>query len=296
MQASLKRLWSRPILLLAACALMWAGNTVAGRLAVGEVSPLLLTSLRWSFVIAVLWPVYGHEVRAHWTEIRPRLLRITALGALGYTGFNALYYAAAHETSAINMGILQGAVPIFVLIGAFFAHGTRASLAQIIGVLITTLGVIVVATRGTPQDLLDLAFNRGDLFLILACVFYAFYTVGLRDRPHMSGTAFFTLLALVAALTSLPLVLYEAYTGHLQWPTPLGWLVTAWIAVFPSCLAQLFYLRGVDLIGPSRTGVFVNLVPIFAAALAVTLISEPFHPFHALSLALVIGGIWLTQR
>lgn len=275
---------------------MWAGNTVAGRLAVGEISPLLLTCLRWTFVISVLWPLYGGEVRAHATEIKPRLLQITALGALGYTGFNALYYVAAHETTAINMGILQGTVPIFVLIVAFLMHGTRARLMQIAGVLVTSFGVLVVATQGAPHLLLETGFNRGDLYLLIACLFYAFYTVGLKDRPKLSGTGFFTLLALVAAVTSVPLAVYEWAIGDLRWPTPTGWAVTLWIALFPSFLSQIFFLRGVDLIGPSRAGVYVNLVPIFSAILAVTLIAEPFRPFHALALALVIGGIWLTQR
>ena len=132
--------------------------------------------------------------------------------------------------------------------------------------------------------------------MLAACVLYAFYTVALRDRPHMPGTAFFTLLALIAAVTSLPLVAFEALTSGLTMPTVHGLLVTAWVAIFPSFLSQLFYLRGVDLIGPGRAGVFVNLVPVFAAALAVSLIDEPFAAFHAVALALVIGGIWLAQR
>lgn len=296
MRHALERLWSNPVLLLAACALMWAGNTVAGRLAVGEISPFLLTFLRWTFVIGVLWPLYGREVRANWPQIRPRILRTAALGALGYTGFNALYYVAAHETTAINLGILQGSVPVFVLLVAFFTHGTRASFMQILGVLVTLFGVLVVATRGMPHLVLETAFNRGDLFMLVACLFYAFYAVGLRDRPKMSGTGFFTLLALVAALTSIPLAVYEWSSGAMQAPTVRGWLVTLWIAVFPSFLSQIFFLRGVDLIGPSRAGVYANLVPVFAALLAVTLIAEPFRLFHAAALVLVIGGIWLAQR
>ena len=132
--------------------------------------------------------------------------------------------------------------------------------------------------------------------MLAACVLYSFYTVALRDRPQMPGAAFFTLLAVIAAITSLPLLLYEAMTIGLTLPTQKGWMITAWVAIFPSCLSQLFYLRGVDLIGPGRAGVFVNLVPVFSAVLAVVLINEPFAPYHALALALVIGGIWLAQQ
>ncbi len=112
----------------------------------------------------------------------------------------------------------------------------------------------------------------------------------------MSGAAFFTLLALISAITSVPLVVAEAYVSGFSMPTWQGWLVTLYVAIFPSCLAQLLFLRGVDLIGPGRAGVFVNLVPVFSAILAVVLIAEPFALFHAVALALVIGGIWRAER
>jgi len=291
-----QRLYQWPGLLLTLTAVFWAGNTVAARLAIDQISPFMLTTLRWVLVAAVLWPVYGGEIRKHWSQIRPRLFAIVMLAVLGMSGFNALYYVAAHYTSAINMGILQGALPIFVLAGAYLAHGTRGGLVQLAGVLITAVGVVVVATRGEPLAILEVEFNKGDLAMLAACVLYAFYTVALRDRPHMPGAAFFTLLALIAAVTSLPLVAFEALTTGVAMPTLQGWLVTAWVAIFPSTLSQLFYLRGVDLIGPGRAGVYVNLVPVFAAVLAVVLIDEPFAAFHAVALALVIGGIWLAQR
>jgi len=291
-----QRLYQWPGLLLTLTAVFWAGNTVAARLAIDQISPFMLTTLRWVLVAAVLWPVYGGEIRKHWGQIRPRLFAIVMLAVLGMSGFNALYYVAAHYTSAINMGILQGALPIFVLAGAYLAHGTRGGLVQLAGVLITAVGVVVVATRGEPLAILEVEFNKGDLAMLAACVLYAFYTVALRDRPLMPGAAFFTLLALIAAVTSLPLVAFEALTTGVAMPTLQGWLVTAWVAIFPSTLSQLFYLRGVDLIGPGRAGVYVNLVPVFAAVLAVVLIDEPFAAFHAVALVLVIGGIWLAQR
>jgi drug/metabolite transporter (DMT)-like permease len=295
-ERSMQRLYRWPSLLLGLAALFWAGNTVAARLAIDEISPLTLTALRWVMVAAVLWPVYGREIRRHWPQIRPRLALIVLLALLGMTGFNALYYVAAHDTSAINIAILQGAMPIFVLAGAYLAHGSRAGLVEQLGVFITALGVAVVATRGAPQSILQMEFNQGDLVMLAACVLYALYTVALRDRPNMPAVPFFALLALIAAITSLPLVALEVMTGTFRLPTAQGLAVTVWIAVFPSFLSQIFYLRGVDLIGPGRAGVFVNLVPVFAAVLAVGLISEPFAPYHGAALILVVGGIWLAQR
>jgi drug/metabolite transporter (DMT)-like permease len=104
------------------------------------------------------------------------------------------------------------------------------------------------------------------------------------------------LLAVVAAVSSIPLVVLEAVTTGLWMPTLQGWLVTAFIAIFPSFVAQIFFMRGVDVVGPSRAGIYLNLVPVLAAVLAVVLLREPFAVFHGVALALVIGGIWLAER
>ena len=97
-------------------------------------------------------------------------------------------------------------------------------------------------------------------------------------------------------MTSLPLALGEAALGRFQWPTPAGWLILALVTLFPSFLAQIFFIQGVSLIGPGRAGVFVNLVPVFASILALLILHEPFEPFHAVALGLVLGGIWLSER
>lgn len=290
------RLYAAPMALLALTSLFWAGNAVASRLAVGEITPMLLVFLRWIMVIAVLWPLFGAELRAHWHLVRPRLRICILMAALGFTGFNALFYIAGHRTAAVNIGILQGSIPVFVLLLALVVHGTRITGMQVLGVALTLVGVGLVATRGDPAAMIEIGFNPGDLLMLIACGLYAFYAVALARRPAMPGRAFFTLMALIAAITSLPLAIAEAAIGGLVLPTPTGWMITLYVAIFPSCLAQLFFLRGVDLIGPGRAGVFVNLVPVFAALLAVLVLGETFAWYHAAALALVLGGIWLAQR
>ncbi|MFZ4808948.1 MAG: DMT family transporter [Hyphomicrobiaceae bacterium] len=290
------RLYEAPSLLLTLAALSWAGNAVASRLAIDHISPFTLVSVRWILVIAVLWPLFGAEVRRHWPQIRQRRGWVVLMAIIGFTLFNVLMYIAARSTSAINIGIIQGAMPVLVLLGALLAYGTRVTLVQMIGVLVTLLGVAVVATKGMPWAILEVGLAIGDALMLAACAFYAFYTVGLRTRPQMDGAAFFTLLALIACVTSAPLVLYELATTTFTPPTVQGWLVAVYVAIFPSCLAQLFFMRGVDLIGPGRAGVYINLVPVFSAILAVLILAEPFALFHGIALALVIGGIWLAQR
>ena len=132
--------------------------------------------------------------------------------------------------------------------------------------------------------------------MLAACVLYAGYTVGLRRRPEVSSLGFFTAMVAVSFAVSVPLTVTEAMLGQLQWPTAKGWMIIPMVVLFPSFLAQVCFLKGVTLIGPSRAGVFINLVPIFAAILAVVFLRESFEAFHAAALLLVLGGIWLSER
>lgn len=290
------RLGRQPYLLLTLTALFWAGNAVAGRLSVGEISPFVLTFLRWVMVAGVMLTLFAREMLCYWPVVRKHLLVMTLMAALGLTGFNTLFYLAAHKTTAVNIGILQGSIPIIVLVSAVLCFGTKISLLQAIGALVTFTGVATVATDGQPHRLLELSLNPGDAIMLTACVLYAGYTVALKRRPPIPGLVFFAYLSIVAAIASMPLVLTEAVGGGFEWPTMQGWLVTLYVAIAPSCLAQIFFIRGVELIGPERAGLFVNLVPVFAAFLAVAILAEPFHLFHAIALGMVLAGIGLAEH
>ncbi len=289
-------LHNHPIVLLTLTALFWGGNAVAGRLAVGEVSPMMLTGLRWLLVCAIFLPMVGPELRREWPVLRPRLVSIIVMGLLGFTGFNALFYIAAYYTEATNIGIIQGSIPVFVLAGALIAFRTPVRLIQAVGIAVTVIGVIVVAIRGDAARLATLSFNLGDSLMVLACLFYSAYTIALKKRPAISGLVFFAAVAVVALAGTLPLVAIEVALGQASLPTVKGWGILLYVAVFPSILGQIFYVRGVDLVGPGRAGLFVNLVPVFAAILAVVILGERFAFYHGIALALVLGGIWLAER
>jgi drug/metabolite transporter (DMT)-like permease len=289
-------LFGQAYLLLGLTALFWGGNAIAGRLAVGEVSPMVLTALRWVIVVAVMLPLTGRQLAEAWPVLRDRRVSTILMGIFGFTGFNGLFYAAAHHTTAVNLTIFQGSIPVLVLIGMVLFFGLRAVPLQILGMAVTLLGVVVVSVKGSLEILRSLAFNIGDVWTLIACVFYAGYTLGLRRRPQIPGLVYFTALAIVAFLSSLPLLAFEVATGTVQWPTLKGWAVLLYVGLLPSLLAQIFYIRGVELIGPARAGLFVNLVPVFGALLAVVLLGEPFAFYHALGLALVLGGIALAER
>jgi drug/metabolite transporter (DMT)-like permease len=291
-----KGLWGQAYVLLILTTLMWAGNGIAGRLAVGEVSPMVLTCLRWVFVVAIMVPLTGRQLVAEWSKIRSRWAFTILMGAFGFTAFNGLFYAAAHHTTAVNLTIFQGAIPVLVLLGTVLFFRARVIPLQILGMIVTILGVVLVSVKADVEILRTLALNIGDVWMLIACIFYAAYTLGLRHRPAVPSLVFFAAMAAVAFVSSLPLIGLEIAQGTAQFPTPTGWLILLYVAVMPSLLSQLFFMRGVELIGPARAGLFVNLVPVFGALLAVLLLGEPFATYHALGLVLVLGGIWLAEQ
>jgi drug/metabolite transporter (DMT)-like permease len=218
------------------------------------------------------------------------------MGAFGFTAFNALFYVAAHRTAALNLSIIQGVIPALVLIGARSLYGARIGARQALGTLATMIGVAAIAAQGDWTRLTSLAFNSGDLMILLACAIYAAFTIGLRSRPAASPLGFLAALAFVAFVTSLPLFFIEIASGGFIWPTAQGYLALAYAAFLPSFLSQLFFMRGVALIGPGRAGVFVNLVPLFGALMAVGLLGERFAAYDVVALGLVVGGIALAQQ
>jgi drug/metabolite transporter (DMT)-like permease len=140
-----------------------------------------------------------------------------------------------------------------------------------------------------------LSFKLGDALMVVACLLYAGYAVALAVRPRVAGLTFFTALSAAAALTSLLPLTVEWAMGQLEWPTPVGWAIVAYVAIGPTLVGQLLFIRGVELIGANRAGLFVNLVPVFGAMLAVLVAREAFGATEALALMLVLGGIVLSE-
>ncbi len=252
--------------------------------------------MRWAVALVPILIAARPSLRRDWPALRARWLYLAVMGAAGYTAFVALFYVAAHRTTALNLSIIQGAIPALVLIGARTFLGVRFTLVQALGALVTMLGVVVIAAQGDPSRLMALAFNSGDVMMVVGAVIYAGYTVGLRERPKVSGLSMLAAMAVAAFITSVPLMIWEIASGGFVWPTEGGLLALAYVALGPAFAAQIFYMRGVELIGPGRAGVFVNLVPVFGAIMAVALLGEPFAAYHVVALALVIGGIAIAQR
>lgn len=274
----------------------WGGNAVAGKLAVDHVSPAMLTSLRWAVAILILVPFAWPHLRREWPVIRANALMLLFLGVLGFTLFNNFLYLGLIYTSAINGAILQAATPLVIFIASFVLLRQRTFAAQLIGFCISVVGVVLVATDGMPARLLDLDIGFGDALLLLAVLCYGLYTVALRWKPQLHWLSLMSMLAVAAFIGSLPFTLWEGTTGRLLVPDAQGWLVVLYAATIASIVSQVLYIRGNELIGGNRAGLFFNLVPIFGTLFAVVVLGEQLQAYHLIALVLVLGGIALAER
>lgn len=291
---------SHPYLLLILAPLFWGGNIVAGKLAVGEISPFLLILFRWTGAVLLLTFVALPHVRRDWARIRPSLGMLALYGILGFASFNMLMYGAAHYTAAVNASIEQAAIPVFVLIANFVIFRVAARPMQVVGLVLTIIGVMWVATHGDLNRLFALDINIGDGMVVLACLLYAGYSLTLKYKPDIHWLSFIFVTAGAAFMASIVFQLLigggvDQLIADIPEVTPIGWICVLYVMLFPSIIAQLFYARGVAMVGPNRASIFINLLPVFGTILSVIILREEFELYHLVASALVIAGIVLAE-
>ena len=288
--------FNNPYFVLVMATVFWGGNAIAGKLASQDWQPFTVTFTRWLIVAIVLIPFAKDHIRKDWPVIRKNWVILCLLSAFSMALFNLLMYLALHFTSAINVSIEQASMPAMIMLANFLILSQRITFLQIIGLLASIIGVLIICTGGDISSLFRHGVNRGDAYMLLACAFYAAYTFGLRWRPDLHWLSFIWVLAIGASAMSLPWAAWEWQTTGITVPGMSGWLVLIYIVVFPTIVSQIFYARGVQLIGGNRAGLFINLVPIFGSLLAILILREKFHFFHGIGLILVVGGIMLAER
>lgn len=275
--------------------LAWGGNAVAGKLAVGHVSPMMLTFWRWFFAVAIIFAISLPQLIKDWPVVRKNLPILLFLGVVGYVVFNAALYTAVNYTTAINVTVEQAVIPMLIFVINFALFRMKVSWAQILGFTLTLLGGVLTAVHGDLSALVTLTVNSGDAIMMIAIVAYAIYTVALRWRPKVDWRTLMAVPAFFAMIFSLPLAFWEYSSDRLIWPDTEGWIVVLYTAVFASLIAQVLYIKGVEEIGANRAGLFINLVPVFGTLLSVAIIGESLQLFHVVALALALGGIAIAE-
>lgn len=296
-QSLASRGFGNAYLLLALTMLFWAGNSVVARGTYEIVPPMALAWLRWTLaallILPLAWPHLKRDaatIRAHW----PILL---LLGSLGTGTFVSLYYFGLSKTSAINGLIINSTVPILIPIAAFAIYREKLSRSQAAGIALSFVGVIAIFAKGDAAILAKLELTDGDLWVLAAMLIWAVYTSLLREQPRMHWLSFGAVSFAVASIINFPLFLTEHFIFEKQIQPTIGALLAiGYVATLPSLVSQIFYIRGVELIGGNRAGIFLHLVPLFGTVLAMIFLGETLHPYHLAGFSLILAGVWIGSR
>jgi drug/metabolite transporter (DMT)-like permease len=287
--------WNSAWGLLAAANLFWAGNIVLARGLAGEVPPVALAYWRWTgaFVIAIgfAWP----RLKADLPLLVQHWKMMLLLSATGIACYNTMSYVGLTSTTALNVLLLQSATPLIIIVWAYLLFREIPTVRQSLGVVASLVGVAAIAGHGSMEVLAHLRLNRGDLWVLAALMIYAFYCVTLRQRPPVHPVSFLVAAMGIGSIMMLPFMVSEFVGGaRIHGGLPF-YLAIAYTAVLPSFVAYLFFNRGIQLIGASRAGQSMHLMPLFGSVLAVLFLHERFQIYHTFGIGMIAFGIILAS-
>lgn len=277
--------------------LLWAGNFIAGRAVSHEVPPVALSLIRWSLAFLCLLPFAIKPFlrdRVHYLNYRWHVLGTAMTGVLA---FNLMVYWGLHSTSATNGIILNAFIPFLVVLLGYAFYRERLRRDQVMGLLVSLAGVLCVVSHGNMQTLTILAFAQGDLIIFTAMIFWALYTLWLKQIPQEIDRKGLMLIQIMLALLMLaPLYWWEQQTLQPDFTATRTLWALAYIGIFPSVIAFLAYSKAVALVGSVRASVFIHAMPIFGSLLSSLLLAEAFHLYQLLGMLTIFTGIWLANR
>jgi len=273
--------------------LIWAGNTVINKMAVGAIFPAEIGFYRWLLAGLLFTPFLLPKVWANRAAIRPHLGKVFVLGLLGMAVYQSLAYFAAALTSATNMGIILSLMPLMSLAMAIVALGQRLTAGALFGAVLSLGGVLVVVSAGQLGSLLAHGLNRGDAMMLLATLAYAVYSTLLKKwQLRLPALQLLYLQVLVAIIVLLPLFVLSPKVG-----LGLGNIgLVLYACLLASMVAPLAWMQAVSRLGPSRTTLFFNLLPLITALIAAAVLHEQLALYHLVGGLLTLGGVIMAER
>ena len=285
-----------PYALLLVPPLCWGGNAVVARGVVDVVPPVSLAFWRWVLAFAILLPFTLRHVKRDWSAAMKSWKWLVLLSFLGVSCFNSMLYTAAHTTTAINVSLMQTAMPAMIILISWVVFRERISTVQFVGVVISMVGACLVVVHGQWKVLVSMSLVEGDVLMLAAVFIYALYSALLRKRPPIHPLSLLIFTFAWGSLMLLPVYIWELVVVG-PFPVTLAALMSIlYVAVFPSIVAYFCWNRGIDLIGANRAGLFTYLVPVFASMMAIFFLGETLHGYHVVGMALILAGMVIFNR
>ena len=284
--------------LLVCTTLIWSVNFIIGKFAyLFEVPPLTLNFLRWSLVWVLLFPFTYKEIFLNIKLIKKNIVYLTILAITSVSAFNSLVYLALNYTQAIDTILMISIIPIFVLFLSSILGVEKFNLFQLIGLVVSFSGVLIIFSNADLDRILNLNFNIGNAWMLLAVFCWALYSSLLKKKKLPFST-----LGLVEILASIGLIfLVPQFIGEQMYDKEIKFnkaffLILSFVTLFASIGAYYSWNKAIELIGPNRASIFLHLMPVFGVILAIVLLKEKFQMYHFIGASFIVSGIYLSNQ
>ena len=279
-------------------ALFWSGNFIIGKFAtLFEVPPLTLNFLRWVMVWFILIPFTIKEILLKKRYIKKNFLVIGFMGVLSISTFNSVVYFALNFTQVINAVLMLSAIPVVIIIFSSIMKIEKTNIFQLSGLILSITGVGTIISNADIQKIVSLNFNKGDLWMIVCVLSWSLYSTLLKkNKSELSQFALIQIMVSVGLIFLVPQFLYEQSIG-LDFKINKAFIfILLYVVIFPAIAAYYCWQKAIELIGPNRSAMFIQLMPLFSALMAIIIFKEKFQLYHFFGAAFIVSGIYLSNR
>ena len=278
--------------------LFWSGNFAVGKAAsLFEIPPFTLNFYRWTFAWIILAPFTLKEIFEKKKYIIKNINLIFILGITSITIFNSIVYYSLNFTQVISGVLMISTIPVMIIFFCWLFKIEKTNFFQILGVIFSLIGVLVIITKADIAKLLSLNFNKGDLWMVVAMFSWAIYSALLKKKKfELSQLSLLQTIISAGLVLLLPAYLIEMRLGY-KVNVDLPFVLTLiYVVIFPGLASFIFWIKGISLIGSNRSGIFLHLMPIFSTILAILIFKEKFMTFHLIGAIFIITGIILSSK
>ncbi len=285
-------------LILILTTIFWSGNFIVGKAAsTYQIPPFSLNFYRWFFAGLILLPFTFKELIEKKKYIFDNIIFFTILGVTSITIFNSIVYYSLYYTQVISGILMISTIPVWIIFISSILNIEKTNIFQIIGVFFSLTGVIFIITKADLQIIKNLDFNKGDLSMVVAMFSWAVYSALLKSKKYeISQFALLEVVIITGLIFLTPIYFIEMYLGNV---IVLGMpfiLTLTYVVFFPGLASFIFWIKGISIIGANRAGVFLHLMPIFGAIMAMIIFNEKFMYYHILGAIFIVAGITLSNK
>jgi len=285
-------------LFLVLATLCWSGNFIVGKFATFfEIPPLTLNVFRWISVWFILLPFTYKEIYRNLPYIKKNWLVISFMGVITISTFNSVVYFALNYTQVINAVLMLAAIPAATIVLSSLMKIEKTNIFQLFGLILSIIGIGSIISNGDIQKIISLNFNKGDMWMLVCVITWSLYSTLLKkNKFKLSQFTLIQLMVSVGVLFLIPQFFYEKSIGLKLNLNKEFLLILIYVAVFPAIAAYYFWQKGIEIIGPNRSTMFIQLMPLFSAIMAIIFFKEKFELYHFAGAILILSGIYLSNR